>query len=96
MKLKSVLLAATLAAFAASTQTVLAADEHPADTKAEKTEAAKTETGEAAKPAKKKVKQHSHAEKKLGMPMPEPAGGKSHRETMDKDMPMHDHTQDKH
>lgn len=96
MKLKSVLLAATLSAFAATTSAVFAADEHHADAKAEKTEAAKTETGEAAKPVKKKVKKHSHAEEKLGMPMPEPTDGKSHRETMDKDMPMHDHTQEKH
>lgn len=67
----------------------------PAAAKAEKTEAAKTEAGEAKKPVKK-VKRHSHMEEKTGMPAPEPASGKSHRETMDKDMPMHDHTQDRH
>lgn len=86
MKLKTTLLAATLAAFAAST--AFAADDamiKNADTPtAEKTE------------AKKPVKKHSHAAEKSGMPAPESAGGKSHRETMDKDMPIHDHTQDRH
>lgn len=96
MKLKSTLLATTLVLFAASTATAFAVEEHHADAKAEKTEAARVETGEAAKPAKKKVKKHSHMEEKLGIPAPEPTGGKSHRETMDKDMPMHDHTQDRH
>ncbi len=111
MKLKSTLLAATLAVFAASTMTELAAEEHHADApargtsvdtppphsdpsaaKAEKTEAAKIETVEAKKPAKKKVKKHSHMEEKMGMPMPEPtpADGKALPKNR------HDHTLDRH
>lgn len=70
MKLKSILLAATLVAFAASTATAFAVEEHPAD--------AKTETGKVKRPETKKVKKHSHMEKKTGMSMPEaaPAAGK--------------------
>ena len=85
MKLKSILIAATLATF--STSGVFAADD-----------AMKTETpkAEAKKEVNKPTKKHSHAAEKSGMPAPESKAGKSHRETMDKDMPMHDHTQDKH
>jgi hypothetical protein len=90
MKLKSTLLATAMVVFATSTDAVFAAD----DTAPVKTEAAKT--GEAATPVKKPVKRHSHLEEKTGMPAPEPASGKSHRESMPKDMPMHDHTQDRH
>ena len=88
MKLKSALLATALVVFA--TSAAFAAD----DASAGKTEAART--GEAAKPAKKPVKKHSHLEEKTGMPAPEAPSGKSHRESMPKDMPMHDHTQDRH
>ncbi|OIR16260.1 hypothetical protein GALL_29800 [mine drainage metagenome] len=85
MKLKSTLLAVTLATFAAST--VYAAD--VAMTR--KADAPTTEKAEAKMPAKK----HNHAAER-GIPAAESKPGKSHRETMDKDMPMHDHTQDKH
>jgi opacity protein-like surface antigen len=85
MKTKSILLAATLAAFAATT--VYAAD----DAMTKKDESPKAAKAEAKKPAKK----HSHAAEK-GTPAAESKTGKSHRETMDKDMPMHDHTQDRH
>jgi Ni/Co efflux regulator RcnB len=85
MKLKLILLAATLTAFAAST--TFAAEE--AMTK--KAESPAAEKAEVKKPAKK----HSHAAEK-GAPFAESKAGKSHKETMDKDMPMHDHTQDKH
>ena len=88
MKLKSALLATTLLVFA--TSAAFAAD----DASAGKTEAAKT--GEATTPAKKKLKRHSHMTEKTGIPAPEPVSGKSHRESMPKDMPMHDHTQDRH
>jgi hypothetical protein len=86
MKLKTTLLAATLAAFAASTvyaaeDAMTRKDDAPAPAKAE---------------TKKPVKKHSHAAEKSGTPAPESKAGKSHRETMDKDMPMHDHTQDRH
>ncbi len=84
MKLKTTLLAATLAAFAAST--AFAAD----DAMTKKAEAPAAEKAEAKKP----VKKHSHAAEK-GIPAAESTAGKSHRETMDKDMPMHDHTQDR-
>ena len=90
MKLKSTLLATALVVFATSTAAVFAAD----DAAAGKTEAAKT--GEAAAPVKKKLKRHSHMTEKTGIPAPEPVSGKSHRESMPKDMPMHDHTQDRH
>ena len=85
MKLKSILLAATLAAFAVST--VYAAD----DAMTKKADAPTAEKAEAKKP----VKKHSHTAEK-GIPAAESKAGKSHRETMDKDMPMHDHTQEKH
>lgn len=96
MKLKSTLLAATLAVFVASSATAFAAEEHPADAKAEKAEATKTDTDKAKQPEKKKVKRHSHSAEKTGIPASEAATGKSHKESMDKDMPMHDHTIDRH
>jgi len=87
MKLKTTLLAATLAAFAAST--AYAGEEQNPEVKSEMPKA------EAKKDVKKTVKKHSHVEEKTGMPAPKSKPGKSHRETMDKDMPMHDHTQDR-
>lgn len=90
MKLKTTLLAATLVAFAAST--AYANEEHHADAKDGKSEAVQ----EKASDAKKPVKKHSHAAEKSGTPVPESTPGKSHRETMPADMPMHDHTQDRH
>jgi hypothetical protein len=86
MKLKLILIAATLATFAAST--TFAAEEAMTK-KAESPAAEKAEV-------KKPVKKHNHAAEKGGMPAPESKAGKSHQETMDKDMPMHDHTKDKH
>ena len=86
MKLKTTLLAVTLAAFAAST--AFAAD----DAVGKKADAPTAEKAAAKKP----VKKHNHAAEKSGMPAPETAGAKSHAETMDKNMPMHDHTQDRH
>ena len=88
MKLKSTLLATALVVFAASA--AFAAD----DATPVKNEAAKT--GEAATTAKKPMKKHSHLEEKTGMPAPEAPSGKSHRESMPKDMPMHDHLKEKH
>ncbi len=85
MKLKTTLLAAILAAFAAST--VYAAD----DAMSKKADSPTAEKSEAKKP----VKKHSHPAEK-GIPAQESTAGKSHRETMDKDMPMHDHTEDRH
>lgn len=87
MNVKTTLLAATLAAFA--TSAVYAAEETRSDAKAETPKAEKAET-------KKPVKRHDHAAEKTGTPAMEPAQGKSHREMMDKDMPMHDHTKDRH
>ncbi len=80
MKLKSTLLAAILAVFAASSATAFAADEHH---DAPKAEVAKTEKAEAKKP----VKRHSHMEEKTNIPMPAPATDTS------KEMPKnrHDH-----
>lgn len=89
MKLKTTLLFALLAVFAASP--VFANKEHHPDAKAEKTEAAKTNKSEIKKP----VKRHSHMEEKTGMPMPEPAAGMSKQDAM-KHMDMHDHTKDRH
>jgi hypothetical protein len=88
MKLKSTLLAALLAVFAVSTATAFAADV----VKAEKAEAAKTDSNGAKKPAKK-VKKHSHAEEKTGMPMSEPAAGGTEKKDPKQ---THDHTLDKH
>lgn len=86
MKLKITLLAVTLAAFAAST--VFAADE-AITKKAETPTTAKAE-------AKKPMKKHSHVAEKIGTQMPEATSGASHQESMKKDMPMHDHTKDRH
>lgn len=85
MKLKSTLLAATLAMFAAATATAIAAE-------ADKHEAVTAEQGEAKKPMKKPMKKHSHMEEKTNMPMPEaaPHAGKE----MPKDR--HDHVKEKH
>lgn len=92
MKLKSTLLAATLVLFSASTATVFAADVHDTNSVTEKTETVKAEKAEVKKP----VKRHNHMEEKTGMPVGSAASGKSHRESMDKDMPMHDHLKEKH
>lgn len=80
MKLKSTLLAAILAMFAAASATAAA--------EAEKQEAVTAEQGE----AKKTVKKHSHMEEKTNIPMPEaaPHMGKE----MPKDR--HDHMKEKH
>lgn len=86
MKLKTTLLAATLAAFAASAP-VAYADHHMDG----KEEAAKEKPADAKKP----VKKHSHAEEKSGMPMPEPTGNKEKHDAMKK-MDRHDHTKDRH
>lgn len=91
MKLKSTLLAATLVVFAASTATAFAVEEHPADAKIEKTEAAKTANGEAKNPVKKKVKRHNHMEEKMNMPMPEPVPAVAKEAQKNK----HDHMKEK-
>lgn len=85
MKLKSTLLAAILAMFAAATTTAIAVE-------AEKHEAVTTEQGETKKPVKKPVKKHSHMEEKTNVPMPESAPD------MGKEMPKdrHDHMKEKH
>lgn len=85
MNTRSILLAATLAAFAATT--VYAAD----DAVTKKDESPKAEKAEAKKP----VKKHDHGAEK-GVPAADSKAGASHRDMMDKDMPMHDHTQDRH
>ena len=87
MKLKSALFAVSLMIFAASAATTLAAEEQPANGKAETPKAEKAET-------KKPVKKHSHMTEKTGMSA-EVASGNSHRETMDKDMPTHDHAKER-
>lgn len=86
MKMKLTLLAATLAACAASS--AFAADAQPADTRVTRAE---TPREEAKAPAKK----HNHGAEK-GTPRAKSKARRSHRETMNKDMPMHDHTQDRH
>jgi hypothetical protein len=88
MKLKSTLLAVVM--FAAST--AFAADVHDSNTGTEKTETVKAEKAEVKIP----VKKHNHMEEKTGNPVSEAQSGKSHRESMDKDMPMHDHLKEKH
>lgn len=84
MKLKSTLLAAILAMFAAASATAVA--------EAEKQEAVTAEQGEAKKTVKKPVKKHSHMEEKTNIPMPEAAPH------MGKEMPKdrHDHMKEKH
>ena len=92
MKLKSTLLAATLVIFSVFNVTAFAVDVHDTNTGTEKTETVKTEKAEAKKP----VKRHNHMEEKTGNPVSEAPRGKSHSETMPKDMPMHDHLKEKH
>ena len=86
MNLKTTLLAATLATFAASTPIAFA--DHHVDAKAEPAKEQKADT-------KKPVKKHSHAEEKTGMPMPEPKPDTEQHDSMKK-MDRHDHTKDKH
>lgn len=73
--------------FSTYSVTSFAAEEQPASGKAETTKAENVET-------KKPVKKHSHMTEKTGIPA-EATSGKSHRETMDKDMPMHDHAKER-
>ena len=87
--MKTTLLAATLAAFAASA--AIAAEEQPVDAKTGKAESAQEHKAEAKKP----VRRHSHSEERTGMRMPEPAPDMGKQESM-KDMDMHDHTKDRH
>lgn len=87
MKLKSTLFAATLMIFTVSTATAFAAEEQSAGGKAETPKAEKAE-------AQKPMKKHSHMTEKTGIPAGD-TPGKSHRETMDKDMPMHDHAKER-
>jgi len=87
MNLKSTLLTLTITMFAAAP--VFAADVQETGSGAAKTEAAKAEV-------KKPVKRHNHMEEKTGMPVSTAPSGKSHSESMDKDMPMHDHLKEKH
>ncbi|GAB1232797.1 hypothetical protein UT4_12630 [Ferrigenium sp. UT4] len=89
MKLKTSLLAATLAAFAAAT--AYANDEHHSETKADAPKVEKTE-------AKKPVKRHNHMEEKTGMPMSESGEKPGDMPNMDmhEHMKMHDHTKDRH
>ena len=87
MKLKTTLLAVTLAAFAASSAITFAAEGLPANTK---TEMPKTEKAEAKKPMKK----HSHMEEKTGIPVNEP---KAHSENSESkaSVKKHNHTTDR-
>lgn len=93
MKLKTILLAATLGVFAAST--AIAAEEQRTAVKTVSAEAVKTENAEMKKPMKKPMKKHSHMEEKanmpMNMPMAEPAPAAA------KEMPKnrHDHMKEK-
>lgn len=86
MKLKLTLLAAALAAFAAST--VYANEEQQTGTTTETAKPVKTE-------AKKPMKKHNHMEEKTGMPMSAPATSTEKPESAMK-ADRHDHTKDKH
>jgi len=87
MNLKSTLLAAILVAFAASSASAFANDEHH---DAPKAEAVKSEKAEAKKP----VKKHSHVEEKTGVPTP--ATGTDKKMSKDMHEHMHDHMKGKH
>ncbi len=89
MKLKTTLLAVTLAAFAASSAITFAAEALPADTKSETPKAEKAKT-------KKPVKKHSHMEEKTGMSMPEPVAGSTTTSSDKAEADKHDHTKDRH
>ena len=92
MKLLPRLLAATLVAFAASTTILLAAD----DVTVAKIYAANPVNGETTTSKKMKVHTHSHMTESTGMSAPDSATGPSHCESMDKNMPMHDHMMEQH
>ncbi len=86
MKLKTSLLAATLAAFAATT--AYANEEHHSGAKVE------TPTMEKAE-VKKPMKKHNHMEEKMGIPMAAPATGAEKPESSLK-ADRHDHLKEKH
>lgn len=85
MKAKTLLLAVSLTAFAAST--AFANEEHHTGTKNGKAEAVKEHND-----ARKPMKRHGHMEEKTGMPAP--AAGMDKNETM-MNAERHDHTKDK-
>lgn len=83
MKLKTTLLAATLATFAVST--AYAKEEQHSDAKADAPKVEKTE-------AKKPVKKHNHMEEKTGMPMNEPKAKSERSESPASQMPVKKHS----
>ncbi len=87
MKSKSILLAAAFTALTTAFAGAYAADPQYPQGKA----AAKTEKEKARKP----VKPHSHAEEKLGIPMPAPSG-KSEMSHKQPHEVKHEHTMDRH
>ncbi|HLP97375.1 MAG TPA: hypothetical protein VK149_02905 [Sideroxyarcus sp.] len=89
MRLKTTLLATTLAIFAASAPIAYA--DHHEEGKAGKSEAAKEKKSDK---KHEKKKDHSHAEEKSGMPMSEAAGNKKEHDSMKMDM--HEHAKERH
>jgi hypothetical protein len=81
MKLKSTLLGAILAMFAASAMSVYAAEDKPAETVMDQS-SPKMEKAE----AKKKVKRHSHTQEKTGIPEQDPQTPQGEPKK-----PLHDH-----
>lgn len=92
MKLKSTLLAMSLMTFFAVNAN--AVDEHHADDKAGKAEAAPASAPAEKAEAKKPMKKHSHMEEKTGMPMSEPMPNSGKQGDMMK-MDKHDHMKEK-
>lgn len=85
MKMKTILLALSMTAFAASA--AYSVEENYAASKAEAPMAENAETNNPAKEA-------DQMDEKAGMPMPDPASGVSKQGSMEK-MDMHDDAQDK-
>ena len=89
MKLNTILLAASLSAFAVSA--AMAAKEPANDVKAAGSDVAKTKKVEAKQP----VKRHNHMEEKTGMPMSQSAADTGKHEPMKHTKKRHDHVKEK-
>ncbi|HZW24187.1 MAG TPA: hypothetical protein VFF26_01775 [Gallionella sp.] len=92
MKMKTILLALSLAAFAASA--AYSEEENYADSAAEAPMAGKAEPDDPVKEADQMDEKADQMDGKAGMPMPDPASGVSKQDSMGK-MDMHDDAQDK-
>lgn len=92
MKMKTILLALSMTAFAASA--AYSVEENYADSRAEAPMAEKAETNNPVKESDQTNEKPDQTDEKAGMPMPDPASGVSKQDSMEK-MDIHDDAQDK-